>query len=65
MHRASLVIGVVSLLIGGVWTLQGAGILGGSVVTGQTFWAIVGSILLIVGIVARAWSPRGMRRPAV
>ena len=43
--------GIVLILLGGLWTLQGVGILGGSVMTGQVFWAIVGMILLIVGIV--------------
>jgi hypothetical protein len=37
------------------------GILGGSVMTGQTFWAIVGLILLIGGIVLCAFGLR--RRP--
>ena len=36
-------------LMGGVWTLQGVGILPGSYMTGQTFWAVVGLLLLIAG----------------
>jgi hypothetical protein len=64
MHKASLVVGVVCLLIGGVWTLQGVGILGGSAMTGQSFWAIMGGILLVVGLIACAWGLRGPRRPA-
>jgi hypothetical protein len=43
--------GTVLILLGGLWILQGVGILAGSVMTGQTFWAIVGGILLIVGLV--------------
>jgi len=54
-------IGIVLILLGGLWILQGVGILGGSVMTGQTFWAIVGVILLIVGSVLCALGVR--RRP--
>ena len=43
-------IGIVLVLLGGLWFLQGVGILGGSVITRQTFWAIVGGILVIAGI---------------
>jgi hypothetical protein len=43
-------VGIVLVLLGGLWFLQGVGILAGSVMTGQTFWAIVGAILLILGI---------------
>ena len=49
--RWILIIGVVLILLGGLWTLQGVGILSGSVMTGQTFWAMVGAVLLIVGVV--------------
>ena len=51
--------GILLILLGGLWFLQGVGILGGSAMTGQVFWAIVGGILLIVGIVLCA---RGVRR---
>lgn len=50
--------GIVLILLGGVWLLQGIGILGGSVMTGQVFWAIVGTILLLVGIVLCALGVR-------
>jgi len=43
-------VGIVLVLLGGLWFLQGVGILAGSVMTGQTFWAVVGALLLIVGI---------------
>jgi hypothetical protein len=53
--------GIVLFLLGGLWILQGVGILAGSVMTGQTFWAIVGVILLIVGAGLCALGAR--RRP--
>jgi len=46
-----VVIGVVLLLIGAVWTLQGLGYLTGSAMTGNRFWAVVGPIVGIVGLV--------------
>ena len=36
-------------LMGGIWTVQGVGILPGSFMTGQTFWAVVGSLTLVAG----------------
>src|SRR5689334_11199753 len=43
-------IGIVIVLLSGLWFRQGVGILGGSVITRQRCWAIVGGILLIGGI---------------
>ena len=37
------------ILTGGVWLLQGIGILPGSFMTGQMFWALMGAVLLAVG----------------
>ena len=44
------VIGVLCLLMGGVWILQGINILPGSFMTGQAKWAMYGAILVIAGI---------------
>jgi hypothetical protein len=44
------VAGVLCLLTGGVWFLQGINILPGSFMTGQTKWAVYGGIMLAVGI---------------
>jgi hypothetical protein len=35
-------------LTGGVWILQGVGILPGSFMTGDIVWAAIGSVLLLV-----------------
>lgn len=43
--------GVLWLLIGCVWILQGINILPGSFMTGQTKWALYGGILVVAGIV--------------
>ena len=44
------VVGVLCLLMGGVWFLQGINILPGSFMTGQTKWAIYGGLLVVVAI---------------
>ena len=36
-------------LVGVVWLLQGLGVLPGSFMTGQLFWAVMGAILIVVG----------------
>ena len=49
MRYVLLIVGGLMVLVGGVWLLQGVGILPGSFMTGQLFWAIVGAISLAVG----------------
>ena len=44
------VIGILCLLMGCVWILQGINILPGSFMTGQTKWAIYGALLAIAGL---------------
>jgi len=44
-----LIVGGLMILVGGVWLLQGVGILPGSFMTGQPFWAVMGMISLVVG----------------
>ena len=47
---ALLALGSVLVLMGGVFTLQGLGYLAGSPMTGVTLWAIIGPVLVIVGL---------------
>ncbi|MDQ7991437.1 MAG: hypothetical protein AAGC63_01030 [Propionicimonas sp.] len=46
-----LVGGVILLLVGVLWTLQGLGIVGGSAMSGVTLWAIVGPLVAVGGAV--------------
>ena len=50
-RRVSLVIGVVLVIIGIVWTLQGLDILGGSGMSGVGIWAVIGPFVALIGIV--------------
>jgi hypothetical protein len=50
MRIVMIVAGVLCLLLGCVWILQGINILPGSFMTGQTKWAVYGALLVIIGI---------------
>jgi len=50
MRIVTIVAGVLCLLLGCVWILQGINILPGSFMTGQTKWAVYGALLVIVGL---------------
>jgi hypothetical protein len=63
MRIAANVVGVVLLMIGVVWFLQGINVLPGSFMTGQTKWAVYGGIAVAVGGALLAkW---GGRRPSL
>jgi hypothetical protein len=63
--KSSLLIGVGALVTvaGIVFTLQGLGYIGGSVMTGVTFWAVAGPLIALAGI-ALAWFGLRRRRSA-
>jgi hypothetical protein len=50
MRIALNILGVLCLLIGCVWFLQGINVLPGSFMTGQTKWALYGGLVAIAGI---------------
>ena len=63
MRYVLLIVGGLMILMGGVWLLQGIGILPGSFMTGQPFWAVMGAIFLVVGgILVLAGSRLNRRR---
>jgi hypothetical protein len=45
------VLGVVCCLIGAVWIGQGIGLIGGSFMTDQVIWAVIGAIAVLIGVV--------------
>jgi glucose dehydrogenase len=61
MRRSRLISGVVLALVGLVWLGQGTGLIGGSVMSGSSFWAVVGLVLLVAAALLVA---REARRPA-
>ena len=56
--RARVVIGVVLCLVGALWFGQGVGWFGGSFMSGQAVWAVIGVIAILFGITLL----RGSRR---
>ena len=50
MLIAARIIGVLLVLLGGLWTLQGFGLVGGSFMTGSTTWLVIGLVLVAAGI---------------
>ena len=51
MNRGlALALGLVLLLVGALWTFQGLGYVGGSPMTGVTFWAVVGPLVALLGL---------------
>jgi len=53
--------GVVLVLFGAVWFLQGIDVLGGSGMSGKTLWAVVGPIVALVGVVLAVAGARRAR----
>jgi glucose dehydrogenase len=55
MRRTPLIVAVVLALVGLVWIGQGTGLIGGSAMSGSSFWAVIGLVLLVVAgiVVAR------------
>ena len=56
--RARLVVGVLLCLVGAIWLGQGVGWIGGSFMTGQALWAVIGAFAIIFGVTLL----RGARR---
>jgi hypothetical protein len=57
------VIGVLMVLIGAIWFLQGINVLGGSPMTGQTRWVVIGGAVAVAGLVLLLRVSRRKQRP--
>lgn len=55
-----IAIGVLLILVGALWTLQGLNVVGGSAMSGNKWWALIGPIVVIVGAVL-GWRGLGKR----
>lgn len=53
-----IVLGVLFILAGGIFFLQGINLLPGSFMTGDPQWALNGGILIVVGIGLLLWLSR-------
>ena len=61
--KSSLLIGAGALITvaGIIFALQGLGYIGGSAMTGVTFWAVVGPLIALAGITMAAFGLRHRR----
>ncbi|WP_158814365.1 hypothetical protein [Methylocapsa sp. S129] len=55
MRTGLNIIGVILVLIGAVWALQGLNLIGGSFMTGQSQWLVIGAACVIVGAALLGW----------
>ena len=62
MKLAIYIVGVLVILMGGVWFLQGIGVIKGSFMTGTQQWTIIGVIVALIGVGLLVWNNR--RAPA-
>jgi hypothetical protein len=51
MKLLGTIVAILLLLIGAVWILQGANILGGSVMSGQSQWLYIGIVAALAGAI--------------
>ena len=58
MRIALLIVAAVLVVFGAVFALQGIGVLGGSAMTGDRTWALIGPIMLLIGIALGVWAWR-------
>lgn len=43
-------VGFVLAIAGAIWALQGFGVIGGSFMSGNTVWAVIGPIVVVCGL---------------
>ncbi|MEV4478171.1 hypothetical protein AB0K04_04600 [Micromonospora coxensis] len=54
----TLTLGLLAVVVGAVWTVQGLGYVSGSVMTDRRVWAVLGPVLALAGL-GLLW--RGLR----
>ncbi len=63
MRRSAIkvVVGMILVLVGGVWFFQGIGVIRGSFMTDNALWSFIGAPMVVVGVVLLrpAKRPRG------
>ena len=55
-----MVAGVLLLFLGALWIGQGIGLIGGSFMSGEAVWAVIGAVVVVFGVLLlRPPRPRG------
>jgi len=60
MKRLLYIIGIILILAGGIFFLQGVNVLPGSSMTGDPQWVINGGVMIVVAIGLMLWANRRM-----
>ena len=55
MRIAITIVGIVAVLLGGLWILQGANVMPNTVMSGQSQWLYTGIVLALAGVAALIW----------
>ncbi|WP_030489113.1 hypothetical protein [Micromonospora chokoriensis] len=58
----ALTVGLLAVVIGAVWTVQGLGYVSGSVMTDEKIWAVLGPLVALAGLVVLWLGLRSRRR---
>lgn len=61
MRAVWIILGIVCVLLGGLWTLQGLDVVKGSGMSGNSMWAIIGPIVAVVGLLLLLYGSRSRR----
>jgi hypothetical protein len=48
--RTRSIVGVILCIVGGIWFGQGVGWIGGSFMSGEAVWAVIGAIAIVFGV---------------
>lgn len=57
-----LTVGLLAVVLGALWTVQGLGYVGGSVMTDDRVWAMVGPVVVLIGLLALVSGVRARQR---
>ena len=57
-----VLVGGVLAILGLLFTLQGTGVIGGSVMSGSAFWAVAGPVIIVIGLIVATVGVRGRVR---
>jgi hypothetical protein len=63
INRVFVAVGVVAIMAGVTFALQGFGVLGGSAMSGSSLWAAIGPLIALAGLLAVVAGVRRLRSP--
>ncbi len=50
MRTIALIVAALLVVLGALFFLQGIGLVGGSVMTGDRTWAVIGPVMVLIGL---------------